>query len=153
FRRNELSVLVGQEMDEQFLEDNKQFVILADGKPHRLRRFGQVRAHGPAATLGGYVLVSIRWQGAAEVVGRKGSVDRLDVTLQPDTDRAEVIRHIKEAVKDTAEVQSAEEQDQRISELTRGMRIAFLLCGAGALVVGLFLVYNAMSVSVSERRH
>src|SRR5262249_30259943 len=38
-------------------------------------------------------------------------------------------------------------------ELTRGMEIGFKLCGAGALVVGLFLVYNAMSVSVGERRH
>ncbi|HKB37645.1 MAG TPA: FtsX-like permease family protein, partial [Gemmataceae bacterium] len=150
----ELPVLVGQEMDENFLGNNKQFVILADGKPHRLRRFGQVRAHGhgPSATLGGYFVVTIQWETAAEVVGRKGRVDRLDVTLHPDTDRADAIRRIKEVAKDT-EVQSAEEQDQRINELTRGMRIAFLLCGAGALVVGLFLVYNAMSVSVSERRH
>jgi ABC-type lipoprotein release transport system permease subunit len=150
----ELPVLVGQEMDENFLGNNKQFVILADGKPHRLRRFGQVRAHGhgPSATLGGYFVVTIQWETAAELVGRKGRVDRLDVTLHPDTDRADAIRRIKEVAKDT-EVQSAEEQDQRINELTRGMRIAFLLCGAGALVVGLFLVYNAMSVSVSERRH
>ena len=34
-----------------------------------------------------------------------------------------------------------------------GLKIGFALCGAGALVVGLFLVYNTLAVSVAERRH
>ena len=32
------------------------------------------------------------------------------------------------------------------------MQLAFLVCAAGAMIVGLFLVYNAMAVTVAERR-
>ena len=32
------------------------------------------------------------------------------------------------------------------------MQIAFLMCAAGAMIVGLFLVYNALAVTVAERR-
>ena len=34
-----------------------------------------------------------------------------------------------------------------------GLELGFMLGGVGALVVGLFLVYNALSVTVTERRH
>src|SRR5262249_41073582 len=118
----------------------------------KLRCVGWGRAHGAAAAVGGFVMVTT-WDWAAEVLDRKGRVDRLDVTLKPDADHAEAIQRIKEAVGGAAKVQTTEEQYRRLGEIKRGMRIAFLLCGAGALVVGLFLVYNVMSVSVSERRH
>jgi putative ABC transport system permease protein len=34
-----------------------------------------------------------------------------------------------------------------------GFRTGFSLCGVAALIVGMFLVYNALSVTVAERRH
>ena len=40
-----------------------------------------------------------------------------------------------------------------VEDVVGGIRISFSLCAVGAIVVGLFLVYNALSVSVAERRH
>jgi putative ABC transport system permease protein len=57
------------------------------------------------------------------------------------------------ALRIQAEVTTPEEQDSSSQEVMRGMEAGFLLCGLGALVVGMFLVYNALSVSVAERRH
>jgi len=34
-----------------------------------------------------------------------------------------------------------------------GMKTGFSMCGVAALIVGMFLVYNSLSVSVAERRH
>jgi putative ABC transport system permease protein len=42
---------------------------------------------------------------------------------------------------------------QLTADVTAGLELGFALGGVGALVVGLFLVYNALSVSVAERRH
>ena len=50
-------------------------------------------------------------------------------------------------------VQTPEAGGQSVSDVIAGVQTGFALCGAGALVVGLFLVYNALSVSVAERRH
>ena len=47
----------------------------------------------------------------------------------------------------------AEANDQSVRDVTAGLELGFAIGGAVALVVGLFLVYNALSVSVAERRH
>src|SRR5262249_29234042 len=38
-------------------------------------------------------------------------------------------------------------------EMTAGLELGILLGSAAALVVGVFLIYNVLSVSVAERRH
>ncbi len=52
-----------------------------------------------------------------------------------------------------AQVRTPEANDQRIQDVMAGLQIGFSLCGFGAMVVGLFLVYNALAVTVAERRH
>jgi putative ABC transport system permease protein len=48
---------------------------------------------------------------------------------------------------------TSENRGQDVHEVMAGLEIGFTLFGLGALVVGLFLVYNALSVTVAERRH
>ncbi|HEV2945828.1 MAG TPA: FtsX-like permease family protein [Gemmataceae bacterium] len=55
--------------------------------------------------------------------------------------------------KPTAKVRTPEANDQRVQDVMAGLQIGFSLCGFGAIVVGLFLVYNALAVTVAERRH
>jgi putative ABC transport system permease protein len=52
-----------------------------------------------------------------------------------------------------AQVRTPEANDQRIQDVMAGLQIGFALCGFGAMIVGLFLVYNALAVTVAERRH
>ena len=39
-----------------------------------------------------------------------------------------------------------------MNDIVAGMKIGFTLCSLGAMVVGMFLVYNAMAVTVAEQR-
>jgi putative ABC transport system permease protein len=55
--------------------------------------------------------------------------------------------------KPTAKVRTPESNDQRVQDVMAGLQIGFSLCGFGAIIVGLFLVYNALAVTVAERRH
>jgi putative ABC transport system permease protein len=50
-------------------------------------------------------------------------------------------------------VRTPEANDQRVQDVMAGLQIGFSLCGFGAIIVGLFLVYNALAVTVAERRH
>jgi putative ABC transport system permease protein len=52
-----------------------------------------------------------------------------------------------------AKVRTPESNDQRVQDVMAGLQIGFSLCGFGAIIVGLFLVYNALAVTVAERRH
>jgi putative ABC transport system permease protein len=126
------------------------------GKIIRLTRVGTVTADGPAAALGGNVLVTTI-ENAAQVLGQsRDLVTRLDLTLGPGYDRERVRRRVQERLArlgSPALVKTPEEQHHSSQKAMAGMQAGFALCGLGALVVGMFLVYNALSVSVTERRH
>lgn len=130
----------------------QQFRIVAAGRSHELTRIEPVEASGPAAALGGNVLY-MDVAAASELVDRPGYVTRIDVTLEAGADREEVRGRLEQALKNVAEVRTPEASDQSVHDAMDGLQIGFSLCGAGALVVGLFLVYNALAVSVAERRH
>jgi len=125
----------------------------AAGQVSTLAGLGTVDAHGPAANLGGNVLVMRLNDAAALVFSEPGLVSRIDLRLTPEADRAEIQRRVRELVGDRAEVRSPEANDKAVRDVMAGLELGFLLGGLGALVVGLFLVYNALSVTVAERRH
>jgi putative ABC transport system permease protein len=90
---------------------------------------------------------------AAALLGRPDLVTRLDVRLEPGADRDEVRHRIEAELAGAAQVTTPEAQERRISEVLIGLEIGFTLSGLVALVVGMFLVYNSLAVSVAERRH
>ncbi len=51
------------------------------------------------------------------------------------------------------QVQSVADTEEMDSDVTGGLELGFSVGGYLVLLVGLFLVYNALSVSVAERRH
>lgn len=80
-------------------------------------------------------------------------VNRIDVLLESGADLASVQAELQQVVGLRAEVRTPEAHARSTQEIVGGLQIAFVLCSFGAMVVGLFLVYNAMSVTVAERRH
>jgi putative ABC transport system permease protein len=122
----------------------------------RLTRVGTVTAEGPAAALGGNLLVTTI-DNAAEILGQpRGLVTRIDLTLEPGYEPEQVRRRVETLLarrSSAALVKTPEEQYRSSQKAMAGMQAGFALCGLGALVVGMFLVYNALSVSVAERRH
>ena len=80
-------------------------------------------------------------------------VNRIDVRLEPGANLPTLETAIQQVVGDRAEVRTPENHGQATQEIIGGVQIGFALCSAGAMIVGLFLVYNALSVTVAERRH
>jgi putative ABC transport system permease protein len=128
------------------------FRVRAGGREQAVTGVGTVQAKGVAAALGGNVVV-MRLADAAATLGRPDLVTRIDLTLAPGADREQVRQRVAEVLDGRAEVQVPEAGEQSIRDVMAGLEIALFLGGAGALIVGLFLVYNALSVSVAERRH
>jgi putative ABC transport system permease protein len=83
----------------------------------------------------------------------KGKVRRLDIALEAGADPKKARKEIEKIVAKRAEVRTMEEQNQSLQSPMVGMKVGFSMCGVAALIVGMFLVYNSLSVSVAERRH
>jgi putative ABC transport system permease protein len=149
-------VIVGKELDARLPEDTKLLQLRVPGRkePAEVVRIGTVEGFGPLAALGGNILVFRKLAPAAEMAGLKpGQVTRIDLSLRPGASRDEVKAAVASLLRGRAEVNTPEEKSQMISNVMSGMQTGFALSGLATLVVGLFLVYNALSVCVAERRH
>jgi putative ABC transport system permease protein len=80
-------------------------------------------------------------------------VNRIDVMMRPDADHTAVQAAVENLVGQRANVRTPKDQGQSTQEVIGGIQVGFTMCSIGAMVVGLFLVYNALAVTVAERRH
>ena len=80
-------------------------------------------------------------------------VSRIDIHTVASANIENTQRVVQAIVGDRAGVKTLEEKKKSTEDVISGIKISFQLCSVGALIVGLFLVYNALSVSVTERRH
>ena len=121
-------------------------------QPELFIKVGTVEADGPAGDLIKNTLI-MNAADAAELKGQSDLFTRIDLFLQPGADKDEMRRRVERLVDGGAAVRTADENEQRAQEIMAGMQLGFSLTGAGALVVGLFLVYIVLAVTVAERRH
>ncbi|OAI41048.1 hypothetical protein AYO40_03960 [Planctomycetaceae bacterium SCGC AG-212-D15] len=158
------SVFVGKQLAEDLgprLANKSTFRMRVQGDVVEMPVWtGTLDATGPAASLGGNVIFMYA-EVAGQRLGRPGMVTRFDITLDPKYDLNQVRSGIEEVLtvvtpdgpQKRATVRTPQEFDQFNQNSINALQLGFSFCGAGALVVGLFLVYNVLSVSVAERRH
>lgn len=149
------SVAIGQELAQTLPDRNQPLRLQPPGSQTSVTvsRAGTIEATGPAAVLAGFAIL-MDVQAAGRLLGHApGEVQRIDLVLEKDANRERVQQDIREVLRGRAEVHTPDEQNQMVQNIFAGMQAGFSMCGAAALVVGLFLVYNALAVSVAERRH
>jgi putative ABC transport system permease protein len=146
------TVLLGQELDQALPQDRETVQVLIAGQTHYLRRVGVIHTQGPAAAFVGNVLV-LSCADAGALLGRPDLANRIDLTLEAGADREQVRQRVEEALAGKARVTTPEQHGRWVEEMLAGLRLGLRLCGVGALMVGLFLVANVLTVSAAERRH
>jgi putative ABC transport system permease protein len=106
---------------------------------------------GPAASFGGQVVVM--FIDAAQVSFSRGyAVDRIDVSVVPGTDPKEVKQRIEKLVAGKADVEEPQGRTRRLVGALWAFRNGLNMSGGISLGVGMFLIYNAVSISVAQRR-
>ncbi|HVU01824.1 MAG TPA: FtsX-like permease family protein [Polyangiaceae bacterium] len=106
---------------------------------------------GPAASFGGQV--AVMFVDAAQVSFARGTlVDRIDVALEKTADPAAVRAALQEKVGKGFRVEKPDRMGSKLRELTEPLRTSLSLSGYVSLLVGAFLVYNAVGIAVVQRR-
>ena len=121
----------------------KNFIAMEVGQASRVIR--------PSATLATAAVVGAVAEPAWDLA-YPPKVNRIDLFLEPDANRDRVIEAVAGVVGNADMVKPPESQGQSTQEVIDGIQVGFLVCSLGAMVVGLFLVYNALAVTVAERR-
>jgi putative ABC transport system permease protein len=136
--------------------NGQELRIRAAGGERGLAVAGRMRLKGdsPIAALGENLLgMTLRDAGRLLYPDHPDHVTRIDIAMEPGADLREVRRRVEEEVGGQGDVMTPADSDSSLKDITAGLELGFALGGVGALVVGLFLIYLALSVSVAERRH
>ena len=106
---------------------------------------------GPAKALdGNFAVMDIA--AAQWACGRLGVLDRLDLKLLPELDRDKAAEVIRQRLPAGLMVSLPNQRYGRSETMIAAFQFNLTALGAIALVVGLFLIYNTVSLSVSARR-
>lgn len=112
---------------------------------------GILKNEGPARVLdGNFMLMDIA---AAQLAfDRVGRVDRLDVLLPEGTDLAAAVAAISARLPDGLNAQRPDRRGEQVETMLEAFHTNLTAMSWIALVVGLFLVYNTITISVVARR-
>ena len=125
--------------------------LLVGERTVSLRVTGVLGGEGPASVLdGGFALMDIA--AAQWAVDRLGRVDRVDVRLADGVDVARAEQEIAARVPAGITVRRPSSRGAEVERMLRAFQFNLTALSLIALIVGLFLVYNTVSVSVITRR-
>ena len=113
---------------------------------------GLLANDGPARALdGNFVLMDIA---AAQLAfERLGRIDRLDVRLREGVDVEYALRAIRERLPAGLIADRPERRGMNVEKILEAFHFNLAALSYVALIVGLFLIYNTVSISVITRRH
>ncbi len=89
---------------------------------------------------------------AQEVLGERGRLSRIDLAIGDDAGGREMLGRVTAALPPGAQLVPAGARSAAVEQMTRAFRINLTALSLLALVVGMFLIYNAMTFSVVQRR-
>lgn len=125
--------------------------LLTPDGPHAFAVRGILEDEGLAASFGGQIVLMFT-EAAQLSFGREGKVDRIDIAFAEGVDSSRVDTRIEAVVGGRGLIEKPEGRTSHLEAITAPIRRALLIAGAIALLVGMFLIYNAVGVAVAQRR-
>ncbi len=164
----EMKLVAGSGRADFFAKSNSVFVPESFARRHRLaagrtldivaggvRRTvtvaGLLELSGVANAAGGDLLVTDVFT-AQKLLGKEGSIDRVDIVLDPGEPREAIAARIRAALAPGLTLQPPGRSAETADRMVRAFRFNLNALASLTLLVGAFLIANAVSISVLRRR-
>jgi putative ABC transport system permease protein len=118
-------------------------------KTFRVR--GLLNPEGPARTMGGNIAI-MDLPAAQMAFGKEGRIDRIDVSLIHGADLETVKDSIQKAIPEGYNIDTPAGRTKQVEILISHFQKNINLISFIAVFVGMYLIYNAVSISVVQRR-
>jgi putative ABC transport system permease protein len=110
---------------------------------------GILEPKGPATAFNGAIAVC-DIAAAQQSFGLRGKLTRVDL-LVPE-DRQECLRYIRKVIGPAMRLERPSQRNERVAKMLRAFRVNLFALAGVALLVGMFLVYNTVLISILRRR-
>ncbi len=121
---------------------------------HGIRTFrvrGLLHPEGPAKVASGNIAV-MDYPAAQMAFGKEGRIDRIDISLLKNEDLDAVRERIRNVLPEGYNVVTPEGRTKQVESLVSRFQKNINLISFIAVFVGMYLIYNAVSISVVQRR-
>jgi putative ABC transport system permease protein len=130
-------------------KDGRLSLLTSDG-PKDFHIRGILEDSGPAASFGGQV--AVMFIDAVQVSFSRGTfVDRIDVAAAPGTNVGDLQARLRNELGPSFSVDAPEQLGVRLRNVAAPLHASLWLSGFFSLIVGAFLVYNAVGIAVAQR--
>ncbi len=146
------SILITREMAEREgikIDQTIRIETVSGVRPFRVR--GLLKPEGPASALGGSIAIMDVYA-AQMAFGKEGRIDRIDVSLQPGMSIETVKKNIEAAIPEGYRIDTPEGRTKQIEIMLGTFQKNVNLGSYMAVFVGMYLIYNAVSIAVVHRR-
>jgi putative ABC transport system permease protein len=150
---DEVAIDAGTAKNERYAPGDSVQVVTATGKDSY--RISGTVSYGDVDSLGFGSIAAWDVDTAHRVLDREGRFDGISIAAADGTSPDELVRAVRPLVPATLEVQdSAKQAEDASAQLDEGMaymRYFLLGFGAIALLVGAFVIFNTLSITVAQR--
>ncbi|HEU5162721.1 MAG TPA: FtsX-like permease family protein, partial [Thermoanaerobaculia bacterium] len=115
-----------------------------------LRVRGILHPRGPATAFNGSLVV-LDIAAAQEALGMRGVLTRVDLIL-PEPIPEHLRTFLENEIPAGARLERPSRRNERVDRMLRAFRVNLFALAAVALLVGMFLVYNTVTISILRRR-
>lgn len=136
------------------LSPGSSLPLVTNGVERTFRVAAVLRPVGAARAASGSILF-MDLAAAQEAFGKVGRLDRIDVVPPPglsEDDRARFEEEIRASLPPGTTAGRPERRTETVDRLVRAFRVNLSALGLIALLVGMYFVYNTLSISVLRRR-
>lgn len=114
--------------------------------------WGFIREEKIGRAFGGFI--GVMYYQAAQVAFERGTlVDRFDVAIVPGADADEVRAAMLKQLGPGFEIERPERRSGRVTKMLNAFQFALTMGSMIALLVGMFLIFNTISISVVQRKY
>jgi putative ABC transport system permease protein len=129
--------------------------VASRGEKGRPFRISGIARYGSVDSLGGATIAVFTVPTAQSLFGKAGRLDSISLAARPGVSQAQLVREVRPHLPRSARIQTAEERARADAEDTKKFLSFieyFLLAFAViALVVGGFVIFNTLSITVAQR--
>jgi len=114
--------------------------------------WGFIENEGVGRAFGG--AIAIMYYPAVQVAFERGrNIDRIDIAVTPGTNPEIVAKAIEAELGPGVPVERPSLRGERVSKMLKSVQIGLSSSSLVALIAGAFLVFNAISISIVQRKH
>ncbi|MDI6762564.1 MAG: FtsX-like permease family protein [Thermodesulfobacteriota bacterium] len=152
FLRDPKAIAITEKLARRYgLKKGDALPVIFGSKKVTLNITHLLKMEGPAKSLeGNFGLMDIA--AAQEALEKVGLIDRIDLLVDPSISFEEVEKELRKVIPPGTEVRRSDTRSGQIEKMVSAFHLNLTALSLISLVVGMFLIYNAISISVIQRR-